>query len=141
MSASLVDFLHAFVPSPQPNSREITSEWEGMILLLTIKGHFQAEHNILSPDKYIKYYDMIKIWRIKKCGNSLSGWLEWGKNIVNVKSLNKSSYLPASVVEFLVWFHFGSSGKSWIIQFCCLQKLLCQSLFLHPWSQLKKTQF
>ena len=66
MSASLVDFLHAFVPSPQPNSREITSEWEGMILLLTIKGHFQAEHNILSPDRYIKYYDMIKNLKNKK---------------------------------------------------------------------------
>ena len=66
----------------------------------------------MCPSFATTLYNMIKIWRIKKCGNSLSGWLEWGKNIVNVKSLNKTSYLPASVVEFLVWFHFGSSGKS-----------------------------
>jgi len=43
--------------------------------------------------------------------NQSPGWLEWGKNVVNLKSLNKTSYLPSSVVDFLVWFHFGSSGN------------------------------
>ena len=43
--------------------------------------------------------------------NQSAGWIEWGKNLVNIKSLTKAQTVSNNVVEFLLWFHFGSSGK------------------------------
>ena len=47
--------------------------------------------------------------------NQSAGWIEWGKNLVNIKSLTKAQTVSSNVVEFLLWFHFGSSGNLNII--------------------------
>ena len=49
--------------------------------------------------------------------NQSAGWMEWGKNVVNIKYLTKAPSMPPSVVEFLLQYHLGSSGKSTILKY------------------------
>eukprot|EP00096_Caligus_rogercresseyi_P014837 TRINITY_DN7318_c0_g1_i1.p1 TRINITY_DN7318_c0_g1~~TRINITY_DN7318_c0_g1_i1.p1 ORF type:complete len:464 (-),score=95.73 TRINITY_DN7318_c0_g1_i1:645-2036(-) len=49
------------------------------------------------------------------CNSQNAGWLEWVYHKVNIKSLKKhqnSSNIPESVIEYLVWYYMGRSGRS-----------------------------
>ena len=45
--------------------------------------------------------------------NQSAGWLEWTRNLVNIKSLAHSESLSESVVDYLLTYHFGSGGWRW----------------------------
>ena len=42
--------------------------------------------------------------------NQAAGWIEWARNLANIKSLSTATAVPASVVDALLNYHFGSSG-------------------------------
>ena len=44
--------------------------------------------------------------------NQSAGWLEWTRNLVNIKSLSSTDLVSETVVDYLVSYHFGSGGCS-----------------------------
>ena len=44
--------------------------------------------------------------------NQAPGWIEWARNLSTVKSLTRVSSMPVSVVDSLLNYHLGSSGKT-----------------------------
>ncbi|XP_071749869.1 protein NDRG3 isoform X3 [Lepeophtheirus salmonis] len=49
------------------------------------------------------------------CNSQNAGWLEWVYHKVNIKSLKKHQHcsnIPDSVIEYLVWYYMGRSGRS-----------------------------
>ena len=42
--------------------------------------------------------------------NQAAGWLEWTRNLVNIKSLSSTDTVSDTVVDYLISYHFGSGG-------------------------------
>ena len=42
--------------------------------------------------------------------NQSAGWLEWTRNLVNIKSLSNTDTVSDTVVDYLISYHFGSGG-------------------------------
>ena len=43
--------------------------------------------------------------------NQSAGWLEWTRNLVNIKSLSSTDLVSETVVDYLVSYHFGSGAS------------------------------
>ena len=43
--------------------------------------------------------------------SSSSGWVEWAYHKVNLHSLKKSTTIPESVLDYLIWHHLGNNAK------------------------------
>ena len=46
--------------------------------------------------------------------NQAAGWLEWTRNLVNIKSLSSTDKVSATVVDYLISYHFGSGGSRYL---------------------------
>ncbi len=40
-----------------------------------------------------------------------SGWIEWGYQKLNIRSLRNAGALTASAIDFLLWHHFGKNQE------------------------------
>ena len=59
--------------------------------------------------------------------NQAAGWLEWTRNLVNIKSLSSTNLVSETVVDYLITYHFGSGGNGFLQDFpwkSCLQFVL-----------------
>ena len=46
--------------------------------------------------------------------NQAAGWLEWTRNLVNIKSLSSTDTVSDTVVDYLISYHFGSGGSRFL---------------------------
>ena len=49
--------------------------------------------------------------------NQSAGWLEWTRNLVNIKSLSSTDLVSETVVDYLLSYHFGSGGSLFLADF------------------------